>query len=604
MTDSNRDTQNKNISDSFRGILRITNVSDVTNIGDDFDTFSNNKLYATNENNLNPQLHNGFIQTFEVLNGKSKRYQDGKIPVTDSMGNFLYWNIGKEGISIGSKVFETTGQTILSTTDSIISNFLFAKSIFIKNDSYNLLFEPSDFSNNTIIGIESVNEIDNVKNIKIVTKNLEDYINEKLKEYDDSKAISQIPTGSIIHHHALLQDWENNEVIKKDYYDSIKDDYLFCDGKSYTIKYIPNKQDELFDLFFTIGYNYTENKSDEEFQNDLIAFLSFNLIYNYVNSNPNTTVNEVKDYLKITQLPEEYIFNLQSFDLRETSSYFQCDEAPGIPIGIEIKNFELATKLPQVEKFIQDCISKNLLDDYTITFQVPSFKIPLSSSTTFLGSTSSKTTSNVIKWENKSNDFIIPHRHFIALSRGSAHNVGENTYTIIFEPYNSNNYDQIHKCNQNPKNESDRNYDLTRTLDSETSLVAEHCDFSLNLPQGLDIYNDSYILRDVPMTLSSSLSPSDDNEYMSTTLYGGFDTLILRDSNFVEYNFGEEFTDDLRFRNTEPNRGLSGDAIFDSEKITETISNEKTNKMKINENIFCNNFFSMENVSLLPLIKK
>ncbi|MBO5826913.1 MAG: hypothetical protein J6R59_00345 [Paludibacteraceae bacterium] len=74
MTDSNRDTQNKNISDSFRGILRITNVSDVTNIGDDFDTFSNNKLYATNENNLNPQLHNGFIQTFEVLNKKSKRY--------------------------------------------------------------------------------------------------------------------------------------------------------------------------------------------------------------------------------------------------------------------------------------------------------------------------------------------------------------------------------------------------------------------------------------------------------------------------------------------------------------------------------------------------
>jgi hypothetical protein len=92
----------------------------------------------------------------------------------------------------------------LSTTDSIISDFLFTKSIFIKNDSYNLLFEPSDFSNNTIIGIESVNEIDNVKNIKIVTKNLEDYINEKLEEYDDSKAISQIPTGSIIHHHALL----------------------------------------------------------------------------------------------------------------------------------------------------------------------------------------------------------------------------------------------------------------------------------------------------------------------------------------------------------------------------------------------------------------
>jgi hypothetical protein len=151
---------------------------------------------------------------------------------------------------------------------------------------------------------------------------------------------------------------------------------------------------------------------------------------------------------------------------------------------------------------------------------------------------------------------------------------------------------------------------LTRTLDSETSLVAEHCDFSLNLPQGLDIYNDSYILRDVPMTLSSSLSSSDDNEDMSTTddmsttLYGGFDTLILRDSNFVESNFGEDFTDDLRFRNTEPNRGLSGDAIFDSEKITETISNEKTNKMKTNENIFCNNFFSMENVSLLPLIKK
>lgn len=67
--------------------------------------------------------------------------------------------------------------------------------------------------------------------------------------------------------------------------EDLKDDYLVCDGSSYTIKFNSNKDERrLFDLFFMIGYTYTEGKSDKNFQNDILELLAYNTIYDYVTS--------------------------------------------------------------------------------------------------------------------------------------------------------------------------------------------------------------------------------------------------------------------------------------------------------------------------------
>jgi hypothetical protein len=51
--------------------------------------------------------------------------------------------------------------------------------------------------------------------------------------------------------------------------------------------------------------------------------------------------------------------------------------------------------------------------------------------TTFIGSVKSDVV--FAEWKVDENDFIIPHRHFIAVSQGKAHQINDETYTVIFK---------------------------------------------------------------------------------------------------------------------------------------------------------------------------
>lgn len=286
----------------------------------------------------------------------------------------------------------------------------------------------------------------------------------------------------------------------------------------------------------------------------------------------------IKNTLRNSKISESYIFNLLDFDETDENEYFMYN---GEKIGKEVNTLESIVESEKVNSFIEkvmngEDVAKDI--EFSYSFQVPQMNY---STTTYIGS--KKGDDVFTEWRVDDNDFIIPHRHFIAVSQGNAHRVKDNTYTVIFKQYNINFTDRVTGKKESYNVDTDE-YNF-RPLSSDRTLVGEHCDFDINTPSSFDIYNDSYILRDIPMQLTTTYKINSNSLFtrgvnktiQSKTLYGGFNTLTLDDN--------------------EPNRGLSGDAIFDG-NIEEDIKSE-LNKECFNGNIF----FTMENIASLPLIK-
>lgn len=570
-----RNVQDTKISESYKGILRITNVSDVDPSDD---TYNNTNLYSLDEVDTNPYLIDGFIYSTPVLNGKSKRYKSddelksNRIPVTDSFGNYLNWNINKQGLTIGSNIFDSKESLVLDTK-TIESKSAELSDIVIDMNSYKLQFKPTEsLKKNSVLIVKKDDEV-----YTITTANLDEIIESKLTEFDNQKTVSQIPSGTVIQHYSDVINKESED----DYalIEGLAEDYLVCDGSFYTIGFNNKKY---FDLFFMIGYTYTESKEnkDKDFQNDLLELLAYDVIYdciqNYQEETP-ITVDYVKNTLRNSTISESYIFNLLDFDETDENEYFMYN---GEKMGKEVNSLASIVESDKVNSFIEKVmkgvdVAKDI--EFSYSFQVPQMNY---STTTFIGSVKSDVV--FAKWKVDENDFIIPHRHFIAVSQGKAHQINDETYTIIFKQYNTNFIDK-NTNKKIPYNEDTATYNFRQLTDDRT-LVAEHCDYDNDMSTTFDIYNDSYILRDIPKTLTTTNIVN--NRSMFTrgakktttpkTLYGGFNTLILDE---------------------EPNRGLSGDAIYNGE-ISEDI------KMQLNADCFNNNnFFSMENIATLALIK-
>lgn len=561
-----RDVQNTKISESYKGILRITNVSDVD---PSEDTYDNVNLYSLDEVDNTPYLIDGFTYSTPVLNGKSIRYssidslKNNRIPVTDSYGNYLNWNISKTGLTIGSDIFNSNSSLVFETKTITTQNASLSD-ILIDKNSYKLSFEPHEKLENGSVLMVTSKENDTYK---ITTYNLNKFITDKLKEFDDSKEIAQIPTGTVIQYYSDgLGDLEN--------------DYLVCDGSICSVGFNNKKY---FDLFFMIGYTYTDTKEnkDKDFQNDILELLAFDVIYdcfqNYKGETP-ITVDYVNNTLRNSKIPESYIFNLLYFDETDENEYFMYN---GEKMGKEVNTLESIVESEKVQKFISMMMNGEEVNnnvEFSYSFQVPQMNY---TTTTYIGSKNGDEVFS--EWRIDDNDFIIPHRHFIAVSQGNAHRVNDDTYTILFKQYNINFTDKI-TGEKESYNVDTEEYNF-RPLSSDRILVGEHCDFDIDTPSSFDIYNDSYILRDIPMQLTTTYKINSNSLFTrginktipSKTLYGGFNTLTLEDN--------------------EPNRGLSGDAIFDG-NLKEDIKAE-LNKECFNGNIF----FTMENIASLPLIK-
>ena len=308
-------------------------------------------------------------------------------------------------------------------------------------------------------------------------------------------------------------------------------------------------------------------------------------------------------------------------------------------------------KLPRVTYFIKlmalglsDAdLLKYLHAFFTYNFQVPSF-ISDDFSPTFIGSGAYMINSvnnhkqNLPQsWSGGSTNSIIPHRHFIAASKGQIYydsNDNDNKYFIEYEPYNVNRkYASVKdKEPYNEKGEYDFNQDFEKTRFSGNMLtvnnitLAEFCDGEVLISVGgkggwnppitqVDGSN-SYILRDVPVKLQAAeekingfkplfaqtINLTDKDEVEAANKYSPKGGNVAQQIAYLGENISTSSTnDDPRFENAEPNRGITDIAYY------EEIDKSDDRKLEINLSKFYNctstSYFSMENVTLLPLIK-
>jgi hypothetical protein len=352
-----------------------------------------------------------------------------------------------------------------------------------------------------------------------------------------------------------------------------------------------------------IGYTYTENKSDEDFQNDMLRLLALREIKKITKEDPDITPDEIITTLKNTSLPDDYQLNYQVFDKKTMEN---CEKySDGNIYGSPIADYSPIINDDTINVFIK-ALQNNTDFTYDVKFQVPNFNTI--KSTNFIGSVKNKQIH--FDWNAGENNFIIPHRHFIAVSKGKIIETAEDEYTVIFPSYNENVLYNTEETSIRFKDyttvdeEEGINVDertLVGSLDEHRTLIAEYCDFNINYPSYMDVFNDSYILRDCKSKLISTKSSAraslldldiDENtEAPQLSLYGGFETLLIK-------NKSEDINSTYdSFKIHEPNRGMSGEAIFTT-PLKDSIKTA-LNKEAFNGNVF----FSMENVATLPLIK-
>lgn len=264
-TISERVMANKPISKTYKGILRISNNIDLN--PEINDAFLSKEYYTSNNNNN--WFGNGEQKTHDFLSGNTsvKRYKkinDAythlKLPVTDSMGNYLNFSLGIDSSLIGSNsaagaLRETESQfnendnitfavatsknpiylglserkllnsknikgaNLIIENDNNVKGHLIIENKFIHNDN---VIEEIDSNQNVrtilpafenpkkfdVIGYnqENYKKKDLKKDCFINLINLRDYVNEKVNRYINNKLL-QVPTGTIINQFSSLDKW-------------------------------------------------------------------------------------------------------------------------------------------------------------------------------------------------------------------------------------------------------------------------------------------------------------------------------------------------------------------------------------------------------------
>ena len=254
------------IAKSFKGILRIAHISDVES--NDNDVFSNKSLYTTS-NNLPKNIQNiGYFNALPALVGEITRYnypedslRDKRVPVTDSVGNYLNWNVGLNGVTIGSnekinnKLLSNDSSTfpVLITNHVIVglekiatkdvkktiqneapipdsdadnrnritiesSNNSRGMVIVKTNDSTRTVYSPSRLAKNGEVlmfrqddyrNVKDYTNVNGVKHYFTDFVNINDYIKEKLNKYLKGN-IMEVPSGTVIYHACSLNTWRSD----------------------------------------------------------------------------------------------------------------------------------------------------------------------------------------------------------------------------------------------------------------------------------------------------------------------------------------------------------------------------------------------------------
>ena len=248
------------IAKSFKGILRIAHISDVEST--DNDVFSNKSLYTTSDNLPKNIQTVGHYKALPALVGEVTRYnypedslRDKRVPITDSVGNYLNWNVGLNGVTIGSnekinnKLISTDSSTfpVLTTNHVIVGLEKIATKDVKKTIQNEAPIPDSDVDNRNRVTIESSNNsrgivivktsdgsntvyspsrlakngevlmfrqddyrnVDGVKHYFTDFVNINDYIKDKLIKYMKGNVL-EVPSGTVIYHACSLNTWRSD----------------------------------------------------------------------------------------------------------------------------------------------------------------------------------------------------------------------------------------------------------------------------------------------------------------------------------------------------------------------------------------------------------
>lgn len=409
---------------------------------------------------------------------------------------------------------------------------------------------------------------------------------------------------------------------------------------------------------------------DALFQEDLATMLCCDEIYKFVreyqrNYKKLPTKNEIEKYIENAKIPEEYIFNSFVGDnentigkvsgLKDRSllnlTYVTADgNTVKLNLGKEINKFGnfikfydnsnniyravKIYKLPLVTYFIT-LLRKGLSDNdlipylqefYTYNFQVPSFVTDdyspsfIGSGAYMINSINNRKQNLPQSWSGTDVQAIIPHRHYIALTKGTIEEDTNSTgdrYFVSYVPYNVNNINDTDTKSYGQKFVNRFNDTDVNTLTDQNVVVAEFCDGEIFETTGgksgwhitTEDASNSYILRDIPVKLNSyytingfkplfaqTISNDDGDKYSPKGLNEAQQIAYLGKGISTSFNNA-----DPRFDNAEPNRGITDVAYY--EQISETDDEKITTNLKNFFKCTSTSYFSMENVTLLPLIK-
>lgn len=378
------------------------------------------------------------------------------------------------------------------------------------------------------------------------------------------------------------------------------------------------------------------------------------------NSYIGDTKNDISNYSLNSFTNNKDTLNVIELTYHGTTQ--QDDVKPKLLLGREVNSYNSLMKfydttqktyvnarvyeLPLVTYFIQMILSSKGIDirlvPYLYTFfnydfQVPHF-IVNDRTPTFIGSGAYLFSNNFRKSINKAQSWscnydcnFMPHRHYIALSKFN--DIKDKDEETTSSPYVYEGFNNLPVWDNNDPQNSP--YYSSSELSSSNSLLAEVCKGKLDICKGAlrgwsRIATDnscSYILRDIEITVKSSIrngipvliAQSKNNEIpdiktgIDYRINGDDETLLNENftysdgdyKGYYEYHKDKWFSfvmgkDDPRFENAEPNRGLSATKShegfhFDDQKITKNLSNwYKTT---------ATTYFSMENITMLPIIK-
>ena len=254
------------IAKSYKGILRIAHVME--KMESEKDIFNNNVYYGSPSSLMNISGNSstkgyGFPNASAVFEGRVERYLsekdylNKKLPVTDSMGNYINWNLGTDDSTIGSDM-ENNGFSL--GVDEHKEDRYFYQKGFDKKILQPFVF-PVLESKELIVGLES----------KLIPNEKRYFSSEGILDIRDDEKTPMIVISNIYDNseNNRIYKWvkENDEDVEKDEEDMEFPTYVFSKAKykgNENVKYrtiIKNSKNKVeeYDAFTYCQENYNRN---------------------------------------------------------------------------------------------------------------------------------------------------------------------------------------------------------------------------------------------------------------------------------------------------------------------------------------------------------